>query len=60
MVKVELRDGDPVREKVDAYVKKRIKSLEGKNLIIKDCGAHFEVLKMKDASPMFFDKSILG
>lgn len=60
MEKLVLREDDAVRAKVDAYVKKRFKSLEGKNLIIKDCGAHFEVLKMKDASPMFFDKSILA
>ena len=55
-----LRMDDPVRTQVEAYVYKNYKSLNGKTLIIKDMGSHFQVLKHKDGSPLILGKSILG
>lgn len=55
-----LREDDPVRVQVEAYVYKNYKSLNGKTLIIKDMGSHFQVLKHKDGSPLILGKSILG
>lgn len=54
-----LREDDPVRVQVEAYVYKNYKSLNGKTLIIKDMGSHFQVLKHKDGSPLILGKSIL-
>lgn len=55
-----LRTDDPVRVQVEAYVYKNYKSLNGKTLIIKDMGSHFQILKHKDGSPLILGKSILG
>lgn len=55
-----LREDDPVRVQVEDYVYKNYKSLNGKPLIIKDMGNHFQILKNKDGSPLILGKSILG
>lgn len=55
-----LREDDPVRVQVEAYVYKNYKALNGKPLIIKDMGNHFQILKNKDGSPLILGKSILG
>lgn len=55
-----LKMEDSVREQVEAYVYKNYKSLDKKDLIIRDHGNHFQVLKHKDGSPLILGKSILG
>lgn len=55
-----LRMDDPARVKVEAYVYKNYKSLDKKDLIIRDHGSHFQILKHKDGSPLILGKSILG
>lgn len=55
-----LRMDDPVRAQVEAYVYKNYKSLEKKDLIIRDHGSHFQILKHKDGYPLILGKSILG
>lgn len=55
-----LRMDDPVRTQVESYVYKNYKNLDKEDLIIRDHGSHFQVLKHKDGSPLILGKSILG
>jgi hypothetical protein len=45
---------------VEDYVYKKYKSFEGKELIIKDMGSHFQILKHRTGSPLILGKDILG
>lgn len=47
-----------MEEKVKAYVYAKYKSLEGKNLIIRDKGTFYSILKHKDGTPLFLGKDI--
>lgn len=55
-----LRENDPIRQKVEAYVYKNYNSLDKMSLIIRDHGSHFQILKHKDGSPLILGKSILN
>jgi hypothetical protein len=49
-----------IEAKVTSYVFSKYKSYEGKTLVIKDMGTHFEILKHKDGGPLFLSKEILN
>jgi hypothetical protein len=49
-----------VEQKVKDYVYSKYKSLEKKNLIVKDKGTHYQILSHKDGSPMILGKDILN
>jgi len=49
-----------VEQKVKDYVYAKYKSLEKKNLIVKDKGTHYQILSHKDGSPMILSKDILN
>lgn len=57
---VDLKMTQELEAKVQAYVYQKYKSYEGKNLIIKDKGSHFEIFKHKDGGPLFLGKEILN
>ena len=44
---------------VEEYVYKNYKTYKDKQLIIRDFGNHFRVLKHKDGSPLILGKSII-
>ena len=45
---------------VTEYVYKNYKTYKDKQLIIRDFGNHFRVLKHKDGSPLILGKSIIN
>ena len=47
-------------QQVIAYVYSKYKSYEGKNLIVKDLGNCYSVLKHKDGGPLFLGKDIFN
>jgi hypothetical protein len=48
-----------VIDSVTDYVYKNYKTYKDKQLIIRDFGNHFRVLKHKDGSPLILGKSII-
>jgi hypothetical protein len=50
---------EETRQKVEKYVYKNYKSLEGKALIINEHESFFTILKHKDGSPLILSKKIL-
>lgn len=51
---------DEIREKVTAYVHKNYKSLDGKQLIIKEGDSCFYVYKHQHGGPMVLGKGIVA